>query len=152
MDAIRTVLPAIVVTVAVAVAVYVHTASSSTVAGTETAQPWGSCQSAGRGSLRHVLGQLGLSPEQTTRIASICTQSSPQLQSMLRAGRAIHQVLESSGPTDPGHAAALAAATANAVGRVRFEDDVRARIYAVLTPAQRAQVPTIVAAENRPGN
>jgi len=151
-DAIRTILPAIVVTAAVGVAFYVHTASSSTVAGAEIAQPWGGCQSAGRGALRHVLGQLGLSPQQTARIASICTQSSAQLQSMLRAGRAIHQVLESSGPADPGHAAALAAATANAVGRVQFEDDVRARIYAVLTPAQRAQVPTIVAAEQRPGD
>ena len=149
MSAIRTILPAVVLTAALGVAAYVHATTTDTAAGTVAGHPW-----AGHhghhggfdGGFRHALGQLSLSADQKTQVESIYAQARPQLRSSRAASRATRELLASMAPTDPNYAATLATAKANAASHVQMESDVRSQIYAVLTPAQQAQIPGIIAA------
>jgi protein CpxP len=101
----------------------------------------------GHGEFRHVLHKLNLTPEQKTQIKSIFAAAKPDFQTKFAAARANHQALESMSPNDPGYPAALATEKANAAARVQAKSEMKAQIYAILTPAQQAQIPTIIAAD-----
>ena len=55
--------------------------------------------------------------------------------------------LAAGSPNDPGYPALLATAKANAAALIQFESDLRTQVYAVLTAAQTARIPAIVAAD-----
>ena len=101
----------------------------------------------GHGEFRHVLHKLNLTPEQKTQIKAIFATAKPDFQTKFAAARANHEALESMSPNDPGYPAALATEKANAAARVQAASDMRAQIYAILTPAQQAQIPSIIAAD-----
>lgn len=95
----------------------------------------------------HVLGKLTLTAEQKAQVKALYEQAKPQLHAMREQARASHELLESTPPTDPGYAAAITAAKANAANRIQYASDLRSKIYALLTPAQQAQIPGILATE-----
>jgi len=95
----------------------------------------------------HVLHQLNLTPEQKTQIQSILAQAKPQLQALRSNSRSNHEQLATVSPNDPGYAALVASEQSAAAARVKMRADLWGQIYAVLTPAQQAAVPGIVAAE-----
>jgi protein CpxP len=101
----------------------------------------------GRGEFHHVLRKLNLTPEQKTQIKSLFAAAKPDFKSKFAAARANHQALEAMSPNDPGYPAALATEKANAAARVQARSEMKAQIYAILTPAQQAQIPTIIAAD-----
>ena len=93
-----------------------------------------------------VLKQLNLTPDQQTQIKSILAQSKPQLSTLHASLRANHEALADAAPTDANYPSLLATEKANAAARVQAMSDLKTQIYAVLTPAQQAQIPGILAA------
>ena len=157
MNTFRRVFPAVILATALGVTAYVEAATSGTpndttnsVTNGAPSGPGGHAWRGGHGghdSFHQVLRQLNLSADQMTQIKSIYAQAKPQWQSMSTAGRSTDELLATTAPTDPNYATALATAKANAVSRVQLASDLRSQIYAVLTPAQQAQIPGILAAE-----
>ena len=88
----------------------------------------------------HVLKQLNLSAEQQTQIRSILAASKPQFQSLGAGMRSNAEAMAAMSPTDPGYHALLAAAKASAAARIQQMSDVKAQVFAVLTPAQCARL------------
>ena len=100
------------------------------------------------GGLRHMLMQLNLSTDQQAQVQSIFAQTKPQFQALTASSRANREALASTAPTDhPAYDTLLATSKANAASRIQLRSDMWAQVYAVLTPAQQAQIPGIVAAE-----
>ena len=100
------------------------------------------------GGLRHMLMQLNLSTDQQAQVRSILAQTKPQFQALMVSSRANREALATTAPTDhPAYDTLLATSKANAASRLQLRSDVWAQVYAVLTPAQQAQIPGIVAAE-----
>lgn len=95
----------------------------------------------------HLLHQLDLTADQQAQVQSIYAQARPRLQALHETGRATHEALEATAPTDPGYAALLVAAKSGATDRVQLESDLWTQIYAVLTPEQQARIPALLAAE-----
>ena len=58
-----------------------------------------------------------------------------------------HEALMAASPTDANYPSLLATEKSNAAARVQAMSDIKSQIYAVLTPEQRAQVPSLIAAE-----
>ena len=96
---------------------------------------------------RHVLHRLNLTPEQKTQIKTILAQAKTTYGSRHADVRANHEALTATSPNDPGYPALLATEKANAAARVQAMSDIKTQIYAVLTPAQQAQIPSIIAAD-----
>ena len=96
--------------------------------------------------VERLLSQLKLTAEQTARVDAIYAESGPQLQSLLIADRSTRDRLVSTPPTDANYAALLATAKANAAAIIQLQSDTWARIYNVLTLAQQAQIPGLIAA------
>jgi Spy/CpxP family protein refolding chaperone len=94
-----------------------------------------------------VLDQLDLTPEQQTQVKAIMAQAKSQLQALRGAMSSDQLALAAAAPNDPNYAALLATAKANAAALIQFESDLKTRVYAVLTAAQVAHIPAIVAAE-----
>ena len=99
------------------------------------------------GAFGHVLRQLNLTPEQKTQIQSIFAQAKPQLQALHSSSHANREQLATVPPNDPGYAALVASEQSAAAARVKMRADLWGQIYAVLTPAQQAAIPGVVAAE-----
>jgi periplasmic protein CpxP/Spy len=99
------------------------------------------------GRFMHALKQLNLSAEQQTQIKSILAASKQQFQSLGAGMRSNADAMAAMSPTDPGYPALLATAKTNAVQRIQLMSDVKAQIFAVLTPAQQEQIPQIIAAD-----
>ena len=99
------------------------------------------------GGLRHVLHQLNLTGAQQTQVQSIMAQAKPQWQTLRATSEEHRAALAATAPTDPGYPALLATVKADAAARVQAESDVKSQVYAILTPAQQAQIPGIVAAD-----
>ncbi|HEY4872800.1 MAG TPA: Spy/CpxP family protein refolding chaperone [Steroidobacteraceae bacterium] len=95
----------------------------------------------------HVLKQLNLSAEQQTQIKSIFASAHSQFKEMGASMRSNHEALEATAPTDAGYPALLATEKANAAKRIEQMSAVKTQIYAVLTPAQIKQIPTVIAAD-----
>lgn len=117
--------------------------AESTPAGGSAPQPrW---HQGHRGEYHRILAQLNLSGDQRTQIKSIMTQVKPQLLAQRDAARVTRDSLAATAPTDPNYPALVAAAQSNAASAVQLRSNVWGQIYAVLSPAQQAQVPEIVA-------
>lgn len=99
------------------------------------------------GHFMHVLKQLNLTPEQQTQVDSILAAAKPQFQTLMASGQTALEALAVTAPTDPSYPAVLAAAKSSAAAHIQQMSDVKTLVYAVLTPAQQAQIPQIVAAE-----
>ena len=97
----------------------------------------------------HVLHKLNLTAEQETQIKSIIEQARAQAKTEMESEHANHESLASTAPTDANYPALLAAAKTNAANRVQRMSEVWEQAYAVLTPAQKAQIPAILAAEKQ---
>jgi Spy/CpxP family protein refolding chaperone len=95
-----------------------------------------------RGGMLHVLHQLNLDDAQKQQVHAITSSARTQWRSQnaLDAG----DLVALGNPGDPNHAAALAAAKARAAQRIENWSDVQQQIYAVLTPAQQAQLPQLL--------
>ena len=63
---------------------------------------------------------------------------------MLSTSRSDRLSLAKAAPTDPNYPSLLAAVKADATARIQQGADIRQQIYAVLTPAQQAQIPQII--------
>ena len=93
--------------------------------------------------LLQVLHQLNLSESQKQQIRSITdsakaqwrSQSAPELNDLAALGN----------PGDANHAAAVQAAQARAAQRIQNLSDLDQQVYAVLSPAQQAQLPQLLA-------
>jgi Spy/CpxP family protein refolding chaperone len=95
----------------------------------------------------HLMHKLNLTADQKTQIKSIVMQGKSQREAAFAAAQANREALAATAPTDPKFAALIEQAKTNAAARIQERSDTWAKIYAVLTPEQRAQVPGIVAAE-----
>jgi len=93
--------------------------------------------------------KLGLSAEQQASIKAIWTAAKPQMQSMHEQERANHLKLMQTKPDDPNYGNVVAeVAQSNAAlasQRTSQAAEMRAQMYAVLTPAQKAQLATLEA-------
>jgi len=69
------------------------------------------------------------------------------MQALYSAQRANEQALGAASPSDPAYPALLANEKSNAVAQIQMASDIKAQIYVVLTPAQQAQIPALVAAQ-----
>ena len=100
------------------------------------------------GDFHHVLHKLNLTPEQKTQIQGIFAQAKSTYGSHHADVRSNHEALATTAPTDhPAYDSLLAESKANAARAVQLRSDVWAQVYAVLTPAQQAQIPSIIAAD-----
>lgn len=98
-----------------------------------------------RGSTRgmlHVLGQLNLNEAQKQQVRAITSNARAQWRS--QAGLNSADLVALGNPGDPKHAGAVAAAQARASQRIQNWSEVQQQIYAVLTPAQQAQLPQLL--------
>lgn len=100
-----------------------------------------------RSEFHHVLHELNLTPDQKTQIQSIFAQAKTDYASRRSGVRANHEALTAISPNDAGYPALLATEKENAAARVQAASEIRAQIYAVLTPVQQAQIPTILATD-----
>jgi protein CpxP len=97
-------------------------------------------------AFHHVLRQLSLTAEQKTQIHAIFAQAKSGMHANFADARANHEALMAASPNDASYPALLAAEKANAASRVQAMSDVKAQIYAVLTPEQQAKIPQLLAA------
>jgi protein CpxP len=97
----------------------------------------------------HIFSKLGLTAEQQASIKAIMTAARPQEKSLHDQMRANRAKLIQTKPDDPNYAQVVAeVAQANAAlasQRTSQHAEVRAKTYAVLTPAQKAQLATLEA-------
>ena len=98
------------------------------------------------GGMHALLHQLNLSGGQKTQIRSIHAQGKPQFESLRASSRANRNALATTAPTDPAYAPLLATAKEDAGSAIQLKSNLWAQVYAVLTPAQRAQIPALMAA------
>lgn len=99
------------------------------------------------GGFHAVLSKLNLTADQKTQIKSIFAQSRTQYRSLHEGMKANHQALASADPNDANYPQLLATEKQNAAARVQAMSDIKAQIYAVLTPEQRAQIPALLEAQ-----
>jgi Spy/CpxP family protein refolding chaperone len=97
----------------------------------------------------HVLHELNLTAEQKTQVKSIIEQSRAQAKTAMTSEHANHESLASTAPTDANYQALLATAKTNAANRIQRMSEVWEQVYALLTPAQKAQIPAILAAQKQ---
>ncbi len=132
--------------VAIALEVVRSRISITTVAGTVEPNRWRGLSQSPTTDLPRVLRRLELSEAQRIRVSSIVAQAKPQMQALYSAQRANEQALGAASPNDPAYPALLANEKSNAVAQIQMASDIKAQIYAVLTPEQTAKIPAIVAA------
>ncbi|HEX9138870.1 MAG TPA: Spy/CpxP family protein refolding chaperone [Steroidobacteraceae bacterium] len=109
--------------------------------------PWSGEEFNHRAAFMHLMHKLNLSTDQKTQIKSILKQGKSQREAALAAAQANREALAAIAPTDPKFAALIEQAKSNAVARIQERSETWAKIYAILTPEQQAQIPGIVAAE-----
>ena len=91
-----------------------------------------------------ILHHLDLTPEQHEKIRAIH-------QGAWEEGKHLHELLQSDrsalmrvAPTEPAYATAVAAAKEHAAAMVDHRANTWTKVYAVLTPAQRAKIPEMI--------
>ena len=144
MSYVRHILPAALVATMFTAAAY---ADNPAPAETATGPSVGGHVHGRQAGFGHMLRQLNLTPEQQTQIQSIFAQAKPQLQALHSSSRSNPEQLATVSPNDPGYAALVASEQSAAAARVKMRADLWGQIYAILTPAQQAAIPGIVAAE-----
>ena len=117
--------------------------------GTPGAGPHGWGHGPGGDGPGHLYRKLGLSAEQQASIKSIMTAAKPQMESMHEQVRANHLKLMQTKPDDPNYGNVVAeVAQSNAAlasQRTARAAELRAQMYAVLTPAQKTQLTALEA-------
>lgn len=97
----------------------------------------------------HLFRKLGLSADQQASIKAIMTAAKPQMKSLHEQMRANHLKMMQTKPDDPNYGNVVAeVAQANATlasRRTTQGAELRAQMYAVLTPAQKTQLATLEA-------
>ena len=89
--------------------------------------------------------QLNLTAEQQASIKSILTSARAEAKAAHSAGQAPFDMSVLGNPGDANYANALQSAKTFAAARIQKESELQAKIYDVLTPAQKAQLPTVLA-------
>jgi Spy/CpxP family protein refolding chaperone len=98
---------------------------------------------AGLGGLGAALRQLDLSDAQKQSVRSIVSEARQQAAAQRQQDAPDPAALAN--PADPNHANAVEAAKRRAVARIQQMSDLQQRVYAVLTPAQQAKLPQVLA-------
>ena len=149
MNVLRHIVPGLALALCVGVA-----ASAETPADTNAPAPSAAVAGGGwhgghhQAGFQHVLAKLNLTADQQTQVRSILAQAKPQFSALMASSRANRDALATTAPSDhPAYDSLLATSKANAATGIQLRSDVWAQIHAVLTPAQQAQVPGIVAAQ-----
>ena len=93
--------------------------------------------------LERIAQQLSLTDAQKASIRDVVRQSRQAAQG--NGGGTPPNMAALLIPTDPNHAAAVAAAKQRAADRVQQMVDTQAKIYALLTPEQQAQLANLIA-------
>ena len=94
----------------------------------------------------HVLHQLNLTDAQKQSVHNILASASAQFKAQRQsAGAANFAALAN--PGDPNHAAALQDLQSRISARIQAREQVQQQIYGVLTPDQKTQLASIVAAQ-----
>jgi len=94
------------------------------------------------GGMLHVLHQLNLDNAQKQQVEAITGKARAQWRS--QAASDSSDMVALGNPGDPNHAAAVAAAKLRAAQHIQNLSDLEQQIYAVLTPAQQAQLPQLL--------
>jgi protein CpxP len=96
-----------------------------------------------------IYSKLNLTTEQQASIKAIMTAAKPQMQNMHAQMKANHQKMQATTPDDPNYASVVAeVAQTNATlasQRTTQMSEIKAQIYALLTPAQKTQLATLEA-------
>jgi Spy/CpxP family protein refolding chaperone len=92
-----------------------------------------------------LLHHLDLSTEQRARVQAIHVALKPRVEAVRVAARRDRDALVTMPPTDPAYGALLEQSQADAAQAIQLRGEAWAQIYAVLTPAQQARVPALVA-------
>ncbi len=96
-------------------------------------------------------GQLDLTADQRTSLQNILKSARPTRPHGAQPGTRPANEPQRPGmsvlgnPGDPGYAAAVQRAEAEASGRIQKQSELAGKIYAVLTPAQQKKLPTVLA-------
>jgi protein CpxP len=97
----------------------------------------------------HLYSKLGLTPEQQSSIKAIMVAAKPQMKSLHDQMHANHLKMMQTKPDDPNYAnvsAEVAQSEATlASRRTQQASELRAQMYAVLTPAQKTQLAALEA-------
>jgi Spy/CpxP family protein refolding chaperone len=97
----------------------------------------------------HIYSQLGLSTTQKADIHTILAAAAPAMKTLHEQARANEAKLRQTSPDDPGYASVSAEVSQThgslASQIVAKRADVRAQIYALLTPAQKTQLTALEA-------
>ncbi len=121
-------------------------AADDSAPGTAAAAPAGHHHWGGPG---HLYSKLGLTAEQQASIKAVWTAAKPQMQSLHEQMKANHQKLQQTKPDDPNYSNVVAEVAQSeatlASQRTSQMAEIRAQMYAVLTPAQKAQLATLEA-------
>jgi Spy/CpxP family protein refolding chaperone len=151
MNALRHVFSAFCLSAAlIGAAAYADTAAPAAPSGAADSagsHHWSAGAARGAMEFRHVLRQVNLTPEQQTQIKAIFAQARPNMEALRASVRSNHEALAATSPSDPNYPALLATEKTNGAARIQAASDLKTQIYAVLTPAQQAQIPAILAAD-----
>jgi Spy/CpxP family protein refolding chaperone len=97
-----------------------------------------------RSPFQKAIEQLNLTPEQSAAIHSLYDAERQQYADRARDAQADSVALLN--PGDPNHSAAVQAAQTRAAAEVQRRSTLEANIYNLLTPAQKAQLPSVLSA------
>jgi Spy/CpxP family protein refolding chaperone len=97
------------------------------------------------GMTLHATKQLNLTADQQASIKTILTTARAQAKAAHAAGQSPVDMAVLANPGDPNYATALQSAKSVAATRIQNESELQSQIYNVLTPAQKAQLPTVLA-------
>ena len=89
--------------------------------------------------------QLNLTADQQASIKTILTTAHAQAKAARASGQAPVDMAVLGNPGDPNYATALQSAKTLAGTRIQNESELQGQIYNVLTAAQKAQLPTVLA-------
>jgi Spy/CpxP family protein refolding chaperone len=97
----------------------------------------------------HLYGRLGLSAEQQASLKAIMTAAKPRMKNLHEQMRSNQMKELQTKPDDPNYAAMVAEVTQSnatlAAQRTTLQAELRTQMYALLTPAQKAQLATLEA-------
>jgi protein CpxP len=97
------------------------------------------------GMTLHATKQLNLTADQQASIKTILTTARTQAKAAHAAGQSPVDMTALANPGDPNYATALQSAKSLATTRIQNESELQSQIYNVLTAAQKAQLPTVLA-------
>lgn len=120
------------------------TTSGSSTSTTPTARHWHRRPGMIGMGLMRALRQLNLTTAQQQQIHTIMTNARQQFATQ-QASTTRPDFVALANPADPNHAAAISQLESNMNARLEQRDSIQKQIYAVLTPEQQSQLPTVLA-------